>query len=326
MALGIGLIGCGRAAEHLHLPALARTEQARLVAVADPRRERREFVAMAGGGCSSHASSEALLEDSQVAAVILATPPKTHVAVATLCLRAGKPVLIEKPLALSPADVQPLEALHAASPVPLMVGFNRRFWEPVCWLRQVLRDRHAGEPLNAHLVMTTDTDAWSPICGAHDALDDLGSHQLDLLRYIFDRPIERVAARGTPNGSIEMQVGLRDGHAECHLVQGGTPRESISVQSPAKAYEVHLGSEHLHPAAGPWRAVLDLSDGVKRRWFGRLSSLRNSYLRQLLEFLRCIRTGVEPQPGLVEGVAAVQAVAAARESIASGGRNVEVSS
>ncbi len=324
MALGIGLIGCGRAAERLHLPALVRTEQARLVAVADPRPERRELAAAAGDGCNRHATPEALLADARVSAVILATPPETHVPLALLCLRAGKPVLIEKPLARTPAEVRPLEALHACSPLPLMLGFNRRFWEPVRRLRQTVRERHAGEALRARLVMTTDMDTWSPVGGAHDALEDLGSHQLDLLRYVLDRPIERVAARGNPDGSIELRVGLANASAECRLLQGGTPRESIAVRGVARAYEVHLGSEHLYPAAGPRRALLDLSDGLRRQWSGRPSSLRDSYRLQLLEFLRGVTSGTQPRPGLADGVAAVRAVAAARDSIAGGGREIEV--
>ena len=105
----IGLLGCGRAAEQLHVPAILRTRETRLTAVCDPVPERRQLVARAAPGCRAFATAEELFASRSVDAVLVASPPETHVALAELALRAGVPVLVEMPLAGSLA-----EAIHLA--------------------------------------------------------------------------------------------------------------------------------------------------------------------------------------------------------------------
>src|SRR5262245_54787210 len=143
--LNIGLIGCGRAAERYYLPALSRLAEARLVAVADPLRERRELISSGIPGCLTFTSAEALLQKARIAAVIVATPPATHIAMAMLALSAGIPVLVEKPLAPSLAGVRELEALAASAKGSVMMGFSRRYWEPVRQLREILYNRHHAD-------------------------------------------------------------------------------------------------------------------------------------------------------------------------------------
>lgn len=322
--LNIGLIGCGRAAERFYLPALSRLkDEVRLVAVADPIRERRELFSASIPDCVTFNSAEELLQKARIVAAIITTPPATHVSIAMLALRAGIHVLVEKPLAPFVAGVEELKNLVASSSVSLMIGFNQRYWEPIRQLRHIVHNQDCSDALSAQLIMTSNIQAWSSISGVSDPLDDLGSHQLDLLRYIFDREIVAISARWIDTHAIRMRVRLEDGVvAECIAAHSNVTQESITIQGERQHYRVRLGSERIQPATGLIRSVLDLSDTFSRRLRGRRSSLRSSLERQLVIFFNYIRTGATPHPGIADGIAVIRAVEAARQSAASDGMEV----
>lgn len=322
--LNIGLIGCGRAAERFYLPALSRLkEKVRLVAVADPIRERRELISASNPDCVTFNSAEELLQKARIVAAIITTPPATHVPIAMLALLAGIHVLVEKPLAPFVAGVEELENLIASSTSSLMIGFNQRYWEPVCQLHHIVHNQGCSHVVSAQLIMMSNIQAWSPISGVSDPLGDLGSHQLDLLRYIFNREILAVSARWTDMHVIQMRVRLEDGVvANCLAAHSDVTQESITIQCECQQYRVGLGSERIQPATGLIRSVLDFSDMLRRRLRGRRSSLRSSFERQLISFLNYVHTGATPHPGIADGIAVIRAVEAARQSAANSGMEV----
>jgi predicted dehydrogenase len=323
MPLNIGLIGCGRAAERNYLPALSRMAEARLVAVADTIRERRELVSSYIPKCMAFSSAEELLQGSRIEAVIIATPPSTHVALTALALRAGIPVLVEKPLAPTMEGIAALEELVASSRGLIMVGFNRRFWEPACRLHQMMSNIHDSDRVSACLVMITNLKAWSPISGPSDALDDLGSHQLDLLRYVFDREIQAISANWTDKDAIQIQARLSGGGiADCLAAHRNAFQESMNIQLAQQQYLIRTDSDRMQPASGRIRFLLDLSDAIRRRLGGEQLSFSDSYRRQLVSFFNCIRTGQTPHPNIADGIAVIRAVEAARRSADSGGKEV----
>ena len=126
--LRLGLLGCGRAAERLHVPAIGRATATRLAGVFDPIRSRRELIAARQTRCRVFESAESLVDSGEVDAVIVATPAESHVEMASLALRAGLPVLVEKPLAGSLGEGQRLGTVQRSAGIPLMVGLNRRWW------------------------------------------------------------------------------------------------------------------------------------------------------------------------------------------------------
>jgi predicted dehydrogenase len=187
-------------------------------------------------------SAEALLEKAKIEAVIVTTPPATHTAIATLALRAGLPVLVEKPLAPSIADAKELEAVVAASNGSIMVGFSRRYWKPIRELRHTVSNQRPFDAL-AQLVITSNVQAWSPISGISDVLDDLGPHQFDTLRYIFDREISAIGARWNDTHDIQMRVKLGNGIvAECQAAYSNRSEESIHIRCNGDEYRMRVGS------------------------------------------------------------------------------------
>jgi phthalate 4,5-cis-dihydrodiol dehydrogenase len=127
--IGLGVVGLGRAFT-LMLPALKASQELRLAAAFDVRPSaRRKFEAEFGG--RSHESLECLLSDPAVDAVYIATPHELHAEQTVAAARAGKHILVEKPMAIRVADCQAMIAAARAAGVALVVGPSHGFDAPV---------------------------------------------------------------------------------------------------------------------------------------------------------------------------------------------------
>jgi myo-inositol 2-dehydrogenase/D-chiro-inositol 1-dehydrogenase len=127
-SVAVGLIGAGgmgmRHAENLHRHVGA----AHVAAAYDLDRGRAEQVAALCGTAVVHDDPLRLIQDDRIEAVIIASPDATHAGFVQECLRWGKPVLCEKPLATSAADAaQVIEAECALGRRLVSVGLMRRF-------------------------------------------------------------------------------------------------------------------------------------------------------------------------------------------------------
>jgi predicted dehydrogenase len=183
----VALIGCGAIAESFHLPALQKAREGGLaITLVDPDQDR---AAALGGpsGIKDLASSHLEVADRTDAAII-ATPHHTHVPIATELIRAGVPVLSEKPLGTTVAEVQGLIELAEARGVPVAINQTRRFI-PAC--REIRSRITAGKlgDLRSVRIAEGDRFGWpaaSPAMfgarsGGKGVLLDIGAHVFDLL-------------------------------------------------------------------------------------------------------------------------------------------------
>jgi predicted dehydrogenase len=323
--LPIGLIGCGRAGEHLYLPALTRSREFELAAVADSSHERCRFVATQVDQQRVFADDRQLLERPEIVGVVIATPPETHVPLTTDALLAGKHVLVEKPLADSREAAEPLLDLSPELQQRVMLGFNRRHWVQVQRLRSWLGSAASRGPMALKLIFVTKAGKWNPVTRPSELLLDLGSHSLDLVRYLTDREIATV--RAAQQSSSVVQLNLRvDGwkSVSCTVGHGTKAMESMTVVHPAGNRRATVGSEYLRPSEGFLRFGRDAWSALYRRTRGRRSSFHDSYDHQLSRFAECIRGDTLPSPGLHDGWAAQCALEAARCSLRECGEEVAV--
>src|SRR4029079_1142423 len=186
--LRIGLIGCGRVAERAYVPAVAEVPGVRLAAVADHVSGR---CADAAPGVPAFTSAVELIDAGAADALVLATPARSHLADARLAAAAGLPTLIEKPPASTLAEASELARLV---PAPRL-AFNRRFVPELGSLRAVLSN---APRLDLTLAMSTRSSSWGSHEVADDALDNLGSHLVDLTRWLSGAEIASVAADVAP--------------------------------------------------------------------------------------------------------------------------------
>jgi predicted dehydrogenase len=323
-AVLVGILGCGRAAERLHLPALARISGARLTAAYDPGPERRELIARAAPGCRPFESAEALLAARVVDAVIVASPPETHAELTVQALQVGVPALVDAPLTPTLDEAAWLRGEERATNVAAMVGFNRRWWPPAMALRSRLGGEVDDAEATADTLLISDRHRGSE-SGSVDALHDLVVHHLDLLRYLMDREFGTMRAQRDAAGLLTLEMTfLGGGSAVCRAGFGEQPEESVTVTTRGRRYVLRPGSDRFSPADGANRRVLDAVDASRRRLTRQADSLAGSYERQLRGFLAMVRGEARPIPGTIDGIAAVQAVEAARLSLEHAGTDIEV--
>lgn len=126
--IGIGIIGCGKATQALHLPSLQQLSgRLRILAVCDASAAVAREVAARWGASRWTTDPGALLAGADIDAVLVANPNRFHVATTTAALASGKHVLLEKPAAMSLADIEVLIAAERRAGRIVQVGYMRRF-------------------------------------------------------------------------------------------------------------------------------------------------------------------------------------------------------
>jgi predicted dehydrogenase len=187
----IGLIGCGNIGVNAHIPAVQANEGMTIVAAADPTPERLQAAAVAAGLAPTelHADWRELLARQDVAAVIVATPQRFRPEIAIAAAAAGKHILAEKPLALTPAAAQAMIDAARAGGVTLATVHNYHFMPVYRDIKDVLASGEIGQPEIAVLNYLGVEDrpgaaAYSPRW-RHRAADSGGGVLMDMLHVVY---------------------------------------------------------------------------------------------------------------------------------------------
>lgn len=251
--LSIGLAGAGPWAEKAYAPLLAAGPETRLACVWARRRE--AAVALAEQhGAEAADSFDGLLDRCD--AVAFAVPPDVQVGLAIRAARAGKHLMLDKPLALTLEEARRLTRVVDESGVVSQLMLTQRFRPGV---RAFLDSARGFGAIGARLAFLSGAFLRGPYATSwrreHGALHDLGPHAFDLLEAALG-PIERIVGRGDPR----KWVGLTCAHA------GGAVSEvSLSgvMELPQTVFRVDLygpnGALEFDVAAAsaeaPWPAV-----------------------------------------------------------------------
>ncbi|HEV2518711.1 MAG TPA: Gfo/Idh/MocA family oxidoreductase [Devosia sp.] len=139
--LRVGLVGLGEVAQLMHLPLLADDQRFEIAAVTDVSPSLMAHVAERYGVKTRHASAEALIADPTLDAVFILTPDFLHAPLLEKAIRAGKHVFIEKPAALTAAELKPLLELEKSNTKTVFVGYMRRFAPAFTALKERLPPR-----------------------------------------------------------------------------------------------------------------------------------------------------------------------------------------
>ena len=320
----VGIIGAGRAAEKLYVPSLPRTEGGQVVAITDMRADRRDLIASQIPGCKAYESVEQMLAEANLNAVVVATPPVAHIAVTRQALEAGCAALVEKPLAEDLTEARQLIAEMPGCKDKVVVGYNRRHWLPVKRMKQALQGVDLkGATIDA--AFSIDVSGWAPVAGAIDPIDDLGSHYLDLVRYILQDEIASLSATRPKERAIEIKLKTKKGASvKLFHEHGKDTYEFFHVKAAGKEHKLVMGSDRISPADGPGRKVGDLVDKVKRKLTGGGWTLGDSYVQQFNDFFAVTAGKAKPSPSVDDGLQCMIAVSAAKDSADQGGKEIQI--
>jgi predicted dehydrogenase len=196
--LGVGVVGYGPfgAMGYLHGLAATETDGLALVAAADPVSERVVAARVDFPDLVAHDSAEALAADPAVDIAIIATPPVLHAELALRLLRAGKHVVIEKPMCLRPEDADTIIATAAERDRVVTVHQSRRWDRDWLALRHVVNSGEIGDVFNTETFVggfEHPCRAWhseESISGG--AIYDWGSHHVDWILQLYGSRPARV--------------------------------------------------------------------------------------------------------------------------------------
>jgi predicted dehydrogenase len=214
-----GILGCGDVTENKSGPAFSRARGSALVAVM--RRDARlaEDYARRHGVARWYARAEDLARDPEVDAIYVAAPPNAHEPLATIAAEAGKPALVEKPMARSHAECARMNAAFAKAGLPLYVAYYRRALPRFLKLRGLLAEGRVGKPVSLAYRYVRDSrrsvgaSPWrldAEIAGG-GLLLDVGCHALDVFDWLFGAlgDVSGSAARAAAGAGVEDVVAMR---------------------------------------------------------------------------------------------------------------------
>lgn len=223
-SLKIGLIGCGRIAQLVHVENLKRLRGVELVAHADPDPRQRDEILRRIPTSRACTSFEELLDLKHIQAVVICCPNSLHSEVAIHAFNCGKHTYVEKPLATSAEQAQAVLDAWRRSGMVGMIGLHSRFHSLYAEARDALASGQLGDILCAQTVLTSaarDLPAWKERRDTGGGvLLDQAVHHFDLIRLLFGQEVREVFA------DVRSRR-IQDDVAVVHLVLGnGIPIQS----------------------------------------------------------------------------------------------------
>ena len=226
-----GFIGCGEVTEKKSGPAFNLVEGSVVVAVMSRNKDKARSYAERHNVKKWYTDAQELIDDPEVNAIYIATPPSSHATFAILSMRAGKPVYVEKPMAASYDDCTRINRVSEQTGVPCYVAYYRRYLPYFRKVKEIIRNKTIGDIMNVQIRFScpprnldysaTASLPWrlQPDIAGGGYFYDLAPHQLDLLQDLFGVIIEA-------EGMCANRAGLysaEDSVSACFRFENGLP-------------------------------------------------------------------------------------------------------
>jgi predicted dehydrogenase len=285
MSLRIAVIGVGYLGRH-HARILSDLPGVELVAVVDTNRARAEEIAEARKTRPLVDYREVV---GQVDAVTIAVPTERHLEIAAPLLKAGLPVLVEKPMARSLAEADAMIAAAREAGVPLGVGHTERFNPAVAEARPLLADPRFIEVHRLGTFPERSLDI--------DVVFDLMIHDLDVLLSLVTSDVESIEAVGVPVLTGRVDIA----NARLRFANGCIANLTASRISRDRVrrirffqHSAYLSIDYTAQKIEVWRLVK--KDGAMPSIQGREVEVvqEEPLKRELVDFIDAVRTGRAP--------------------------------
>ena len=200
-----GIIGCGDVTELKSGPAFSKSEHSELVAVMRRNGELAKDYAKRHNVPQWHTDADQLINDPEIDAIYVATPPASHATYAIKAMQAGKPVYVEKPMANTIEACEMMNKVSQETNMPLFVAYYRRTLPGFLKVKELIDSNAIGKPLVVNIRLfreafanEKDGSSWriNPDTAGGGIFYDLASHQLDFLDFLFG-PIKDVAGHAS---------------------------------------------------------------------------------------------------------------------------------
>jgi len=272
-----GIIGCGNVTELKSGPAFNKVPGSRIAAVMRRNRDLAEDYARRHHVPKFYTDANDLINDDEVNAVYIATPPGSHAEYAIKVLRAGKPVYIEKPMALNYEECAAINETSEKYGVPVFVAYYRRTLPGFLKIKSLIDSGEIGKPRFANFqIYNYPSEAekagrlpWRVIPEISGAghFFDLGSHQLDYLDFLFG-PVTKVSSLAVNQANnysaedfVSAQFLFRD-----NIIGTGIWSFSVSPEGNRDYFEIAGEKGIIKTSTFTWEPIV-LVNGNGRREF-----------------------------------------------------------
>ncbi len=191
-----GIIGCGDVTEIKSGPAFSLVPRSELIAVMRRDAGKAQDYANRHGVKKWYADAGELINDPNVNAIYIATPPAFHETYTLQAFQAGKPVYVEKPMALDFAESQRMSLGAMNYSCKLSIAHYRRSQPRFRRILQLLEEKSIGDVISVNLQLhqaykpgTESTWRTNPAISGGGLFHDLAPHQLDLMIFFFGYPV-----------------------------------------------------------------------------------------------------------------------------------------
>ncbi len=340
--LKLGFVGCGRATETLHLPALRQLSEAKVTALADINPDQLKKIAGQFQIEQHYTDYRILLDDPSLDAIAVCVPAQFHVEIALAVLEAGKHLFVEKPLALSLEECDLLIQKAKTANKKIMVGFNLRHHRLIQEAQKSIQQGDLG-------AIEAIRSTWTSAIRYHrtlphwrnrrelggGALFEIAVHHFDLWRCLLQSEVEEIFAfsKSTewPDETVTITARLRNGVVISSLFsertsdnneieiygQNGRLRISLYRFDGLDFYSTSSLEGSIATRLNTLKKTLkDLPAGIAIMRQG--GDYKISYRREWQHFINAIRHDLPVNCSLEDGRATVQIVLAAIESASTG--------
>jgi len=317
--LGTGFIG------QVHARNLAVHPDIELVMVADQDRSRADDVA-SRYGAQVGSVMDATNHDA-IDTILIATSTPSHAEFLAASAAAGKAVYCEKPIDLSLEKARKVVEEVSRNPVPVTVGFNRRFDPSHNQLKQHLKQGLIGKAELIQMVCrASELPPLSYLQTSGGQMRDQAIHFFDLLRWLTEDEVDTIGAIGS---ALAMPEIARFGDVDTSILmmkmRSGALAQLDNTRRTGYGYDERitvLGSEGMSDSAAqsPQGATLYSTTGISRPplyadWFSRV---KETYYLHLDAFVRSLNGEAVSVPGLHDGLQAQAIAEAAVKSLETG--------
>ena len=303
-----GIIGCGNVTELKSGPAFNKVEHSKIVAVMRRNADKAADYAKRHGVPKSYSDADSLINDPEVNAVYVATPPDTHASYAIQAMRAGKPVYVEKPMARTYQECQEMIRVSEETGMPLFVAYYRRSLPAFLKVKELIDNGIIGKPMTVNVRLhksvperdlKPETQFWhvNPDIAGAGYFYDLGSHQFDYLDFLFG-PVIQVhgiavnqakyyPVEDTVTGTFRFGNGVIGTGSWCFVVAKGNEEDIIEINGTKGKLSL---SSFQHGDV-----KLTTPEGTVSFSFQNPENIQHHLIRQVVQELRgdgeCVSTG-----------------------------------
>lgn len=245
-----GFIGCGEVTKYKSGPAFQQVEHSEVVAVMSRDGAKAQAYAQERGIKKWYDDAQSLIDDPEVNAIYIATPPSSHATYAIMSMKAGKPVYIEKPMAVTYEECTRINRISSETGVPCFVAYYRRYLPYFMKVKELVEQGAVGTVINvqvrfaqapSELDHNRENLPWrvQPDIAGGGYFYDLAPHQIDLLQEMFGCILQASGYKSnrgglyptedTISGCFQFDSGLVGSGSWCFVAHDSAKEDRIEI-------------------------------------------------------------------------------------------------